>query len=217
MIAQGRDTHYFAQANLVVALTFTGAADEALAASEGLIAAADASRNPIVICYALIAYGYPRHETDPVVADECFRRGLAIAQASGNRQLESHLAGNFSLVAAAQGDPLDALDHLTWAIRNHCDSGSFSLILTPLAVLVLVLDRLGRYKPAATISGFASTPFTRRSFPEMNDLITHLRDVLGDQTYESLARKGETMTTAAIATYAYDQIDQARTELEHSG
>ena len=33
------------------------------------------------------------------------------------------------------------------------------------------------------------------------------------QTYESLARKGETMTTAAMVTYAYDQIDQARTEL----
>jgi hypothetical protein len=35
------------------------------------------------------------------------------------------------------------------------------------------------------------------------------------QTYESLARKGETTTTAAMVTYAYDQIDQARTELEH--
>ncbi len=43
--------------------------------------------------------------------------------------------------------------------------------------------------------------------------IAHLRDVLGDQTYESLARKGETMTTAAMAAYAYDQIDQARAEL----
>ena len=49
--------------------------------------------------------------------------------------------------------------------------------------------------------------------PEITTAITHLRDVLGDQTYESLARKGETMTTAAMATYAYDQIDQARTEL----
>ena len=36
---------------------------------------------------------------------------------------------------------------------------------------------------------------------------------LGDPAYESLARKGETMTTAAMVTYAYDQIDQARTEL----
>jgi hypothetical protein len=42
-----------------------------------------------------------------------------------------------------------------------------------------------------------------------------VRDVLGDQTYESLARQGETMTTAAMVTYAYDQIDQARTELEY--
>jgi hypothetical protein len=43
--------------------------------------------------------------------------------------------------------------------------------------------------------------------------IVHLRDVLGEQTYESFARKGESMTTAAMVTYAYDQIDQARAEL----
>ncbi|MGO9153301.1 hypothetical protein [Mycobacterium sp.] len=44
-------------------------------------------------------------------------------------------------------------------------------------------------------------------------MIAHLREVLGDPAHESLARKGETMTTTAMATYAYDQIDQARTEL----
>ena len=54
---------------------------------------------------------------------------------------------------------------------------------------------------------------TRASYPQINTTITHLRDVLGDQTYESLARQGETMTTAAMVTYAYDQIDQARAEL----
>ena len=37
--------------------------------------------------------------------------------------------------------------------------------------------------------------------------------VLGDETYESLARRGEQMTTAAMVTYALDQIDQARAEL----
>jgi hypothetical protein len=37
--------------------------------------------------------------------------------------------------------------------------------------------------------------------------------VLGDATYESLAHKDETMTTAEMATNAYDQIDQARAEL----
>ncbi|HTX96898.1 MAG TPA: hypothetical protein VME67_19845 [Mycobacterium sp.] len=46
-------------------------------------------------------------------------------------------------------------------------------------------------------------------------MIAHLREVLGEATYESLTHKGETMTTAAMATYGYDQIDQALAELEH--
>jgi hypothetical protein len=83
-----------------------------------------------------------------------------------------------------------------------------------LSILAAVFDRLGRCEPAATMAGFAVIPWTAM-LAEFNILIAHLRDVLGDQTYESLARKGETMTTAAMVAYAYDQIDQARTELEH--
>jgi hypothetical protein len=59
----------------------------------------------------------------------------------------------------------------------------------PLAVLAAVLDRLGLYEPSAT---------------------------LGDEVYESLARSGATMTNAAVATYAFDQIDQARAQLRHA-
>jgi hypothetical protein len=54
---------------------------------------------------------------------------------------------------------------------------------------------------------------TANAVPKVDTVIAHLRNVLGDQTDESLARKGGTMTTAAIATYALDQIDQARAEL----
>ena len=63
------------------------------------------------------------------------------------------------------------------------------------------------------MAGFAVIPYLEM-LAEFTTLIAHLRDVLGDQAYESLARKGETMTTTAMATYAYDQIDQVRTELE---
>jgi hypothetical protein len=56
-------------------------------------------------------------------------------------------------------------------------------------------------------------PLSPTGFPEINTAISRLHDVLGDQTYESLARKGEKMTTTEMVTYAYDQIDQARTEL----
>ena len=49
--------------------------------------------------------------------------------------------------------------------------------------------------------------------PEISGVVAHLRGVLGDPVYESLAHEGATMTTTAMAAYAYDQIDQARTEL----
>jgi len=58
-----------------------------------------------------------------------------------------------------------------------------------------------------------SIPSLPRPSPTSTQAITHLRNVLGDQTYESLARKGETMTTPAVVTYAFDQIDQARAQL----
>jgi hypothetical protein len=64
-------------------------------------------------------------------------------------------------------------------------------------------------RPALPVS--RSVPWPQRFLSSA--AIAHLRDVLGDSTYESFAQKGETMTTAAIATYAYDQIDQARTGL----
>jgi hypothetical protein len=137
-----------------------------------------------------------------------------IAQDSGNRANESFLAITLARVEAEHGDPLASLDYVTLAIRRHHDTGNVALIRPALTILAAFLDRLGRCEPAATIAGFAFSPLSATTFPEINTAIAHLRDVLGGQTYESLARKGAAMTTAAMATYAYDQIDQARAELE---
>ena len=213
VITRTPGAHTYTRSCLVLALTVAGDSDEAVAASQCLLAAADATDNPHMACFALLAYGYAQTAADPAAAYETLRRGLTIAQDSGNRTYESHLAGILSRLAATYGDPRDAFDFLTLAIRHYSDSGSFPLLGSPLAILAALLDRLGHHEPAATISGFAATPFGRATVPEITTTITHLRDVLGDQTYESLARKGETMTRAAVATYAYDQIDQARTEL----
>ena len=99
--------------------------------------------------------------------------------------------------------------------RKECNylRGKSAAYPRPLGLLAAVFDRLGRYEPAATIAGFAATFPVASAVPEFGTAIAHLRDVLGDPTYESLARAGEKMTTAAMATYAYDHIDQARTEL----
>jgi hypothetical protein len=76
------------------------------------------------------------------------------------------------------------------------------------------LDQLGRYETAATIAGYTLNPITRVCYPRptQRSLTSAMSSVT--QTYESLARKGEMMTTAAMVTYAYDQIDQARAELK---
>jgi hypothetical protein len=137
-----------------------------------------------------------------------------IARDSGNRSNETHLAGALSHREAEYGDPLAALEYSAVAIHHYHDAGSTANMRAVLAALAACLDGLGRYEPAATIAGFGFDPLTALRVPELSTTVAHLRDVLGDQTYESLARKGETMTAAAMATYAYDQIDQARAQLE---
>jgi predicted ATPase/class 3 adenylate cyclase len=212
-LARDRDTHTLTRAVLVIALTLAGCGEEAQAAAHGLIEAAEATHNPFVLSYALYAHGYAFRDADPAAARDALRRGLVIARGSGNRYTESHLAATVSRLEAVYGDPLAALDYVTLTISNYHDAGNTTLILEPMVVLAALFDRLGRHEPAATIAGFALSPFTATAYPEINTAITHLRDVLGDPTYKSLARAGEHMTTTAMANYAYDQIDQARAEV----
>jgi predicted ATPase len=213
MVARDPGTDTFAYACLTLALTTTGASDEAVAASERLPAAADAADNPEVASYTLLAYGIAQRDTNPRDAYEAHRRGLKIAQDSGNRQLETFHAGNLSRLAAIHGEPVDALDYADLAIRRFYNSGSYSVVASAFAVLAGLLDRLGEYEAAATMSAAGANPFARATYPELHGTIAHLREVLGDNTYELLLGTGESMTNAAMATYAFEQIDLARARL----
>ncbi|OBK38212.1 cyclase [Mycobacterium sp. 1245111.1] len=210
-LAFGRDTHGITRAFLTVALTVAGRGEEARAAAKDLIEVAEGTGNPAALSWALYAYGYAFGDADPAAALDAQRRGLVIAQEGGNRNTETRLAGSLSRLEAEYGDPLAALDYVALALRNFHEAGNSTMIRFPLAVLAAFFERLGRDEPAATIAGFAFSPLTATANPAFTTAITGLRDVLGNQTYESFARRGETMTTAEMVTYAYDQIDQART------
>ncbi|MGA8249503.1 MAG: adenylate/guanylate cyclase domain-containing protein, partial [Mycobacterium sp.] len=214
-LARRRDTHVHIRSWLVGALAVAGSGGEAMDSADGLIEAAEATGNPLFLAWALGAYGGASRDADPVEALNALRRGLVIAQDSGNRTYATMLAVFGARIEAEQGRTVSAFDHLTLAIRNYHNSGDTTVIRGALAVLAVLFDRLGRYEPAATIAGFACSAIAAVGVPEITTAITHLRDVLGEATYESLARMGEVMTTSAMVTYAYDQIDQARTELEH--
>ena len=210
-LARGLDTHTVTRACLLIGLALTGSADDAMAVANGLIDAAEATGNPYVLAWALHAYGLAVRGADPVGSLAAGRRGLVIAQDSGNRVALSSLAASLCPFAAEHGDPLAALDYFTVAIGNYHDSGNTFVLRALLGILAAFFERLGRYEPAATIAGFAvsSALAAQPVMAEFGTAIAHLRNALGEETYESLARKGETMTTAEMVTYAFAQIDQA--------
>jgi predicted ATPase len=212
-LARRRDSHVHIRSWLVSSLAVAGSDERAMDSADGLVEAAEATGNPSVLGFALGAYGLAFRDADPIGALNALSRGLVIAQDSGNRTVASALAPFLARLEAEHGGTVSAFDHLTLTIRSYHNSGNTAAIRVPLAILAAHFDRLGRYEPAATIAGFALSPFSAAAVPEITTAITHLLDVLGEATYESLARKGETMTTAAMVTYAYDQIDQARAKL----
>jgi tetratricopeptide (TPR) repeat protein len=212
-LAHDRHPTIFTRGALVLALTVAASPEEAMTVATGLIDAAEATHNPCALSFALFAYGLAFRDANPGAALAAVRRGLVVAHDSGNRGIESFQVDGLARLEAKYGDPLAARDYLSLAIRNYHDSGNVTLVHSPLAVLAALFHRLGHHEAAATIAGFAFNPLTAGWFPEITTAIAHLRDVLGVQAYESLARKGEAMTTAAMVTYAYDQIDQARAEL----
>jgi predicted ATPase len=213
-IARSSGTCFLARATLVLALTNAGIYGEAMQIAEDLRPAAETNNNPNAKALALNAYAWAYRDADPVAAYDVGRRAMKIAHDSGNRFVESTTSIGLSRLAVSHGDPLEAIDYLALAIRNYRDSGSSQLLTGPLSMIAVFLERFGRHRPAATIMGFGDVPSARQVFPEVDTAITRLREVLGDQSYESSAHAGRSMTAAAIAAFSLDQIDRLRTSLE---
>jgi predicted ATPase/class 3 adenylate cyclase len=220
VLAEQVGPHTVTRACLSIALYLTGKRDEARVAAAGLLAEADSAANPNTACFALLGHGGAYVDADPAAAYDVYRRALVIARDSGNRQLECAVAVMLctltaanrgdSLLGASEAESIDAFEYLAVTIRRYHDAGSVSFLHNPLAILSTVFDRLGYYDHAAIISGFAAKPMAIAGFPQINETIAHLRDVLGDENYESLANTGKSMTAAAVVTYAFDGIEQAR-------
>ena len=164
--------HVAVRACLPMALRLSGMVDEAVAACDGLLEAANSTDNPCEKAWAFMGYGLVRQDVDPNGSYDVLRQALDIAQDSGNRQLESHIAAGLAELAATHGDPLDAFDFFTLAIRNYHDSGSFSHLRTPLGELATLFNRLGRYEPASTIIGFAADSFMHTTYPQIDIVIS---------------------------------------------
>ncbi len=209
--------HILLQSLLAWALINGGGTDEVMAIVEGLPAAAEGTDNPQYKVLALTSYSWAHCNIDPVAAYDTCRRAMAIARESGNRYVGTTTYLLLSRLAVSHGEPIEAIDLLVDATSSYHESGGYLLVTGPLSLIAVVLDRFDRHEQAALIMGFADRPNTRVTFPEIDSSVAHLREVLGDNAYESLTRKGSAMTVAAVVTYALDQIGQLRVELERVG
>ena len=122
-LARRRDTHVYIRAWLVIALSVAGSGGEAMDSADGLIEAAEATGNPLLLASALWAYGSAFRDADPVGALNALGRGLVIAQDSGNRAHASALANSSGPTRGRTRRPVSAFDHLTLAIRNYHNCG----------------------------------------------------------------------------------------------
>jgi hypothetical protein len=197
-----------------MALTALGEQDEAVAATGGLVEAAEATGNPASLSFALLAYGNAMSGVDPIASLTATRRGLSVAQDNDNKANESLLAMTLCRYESDSGEPVAALESARLAISNYHDSGNRSVIGVPLANLACLFERLGRQEAAATLLGYGHTPMTVNTVPGLSHTIDRLCQVLGEDIYTTLAQTGRAMTLSAIATYAYEQIDAARAQLE---
>jgi hypothetical protein len=74
-LARGLDTNTLTRTGLVVALAVTGSTGDAMATATGLIDAAEATGNPYVLSWALLASGLAVYDADPVGSLAALRRG----------------------------------------------------------------------------------------------------------------------------------------------
>jgi len=83
-----------------------------------------------------------------------------------------------------------ALEYLAVAIHNYHESGSTGMLHVPVAILATLLDRLGRYEPAATIAGFASgQSHGSYDLPELGTAITASARSLANRHTSRFARR----------------------------
>lgn len=210
IIARTEGTHLASRSVLVIALALAGASDESLRLADDLLPDVQRTDNPAIASAAYLAHGWSRRDTNPAHAYNSFRRAWTTAVASGNKQQASAAALLLSGLAAAHGNRAEALDAIADTIHQYYDSGTNELLLSAYGVLTAVLSALGYYESAAIVSGFAARGLAVSAFQEVDGAIAHLREILDEDRFETLAAEGLAMTYAEMATYALEQIDQAR-------
>jgi hypothetical protein len=145
------------------------------------------------------------------------RECVELVRHSGMPRLESSAYLGLARLEIATGHYRPALDLLRDTTRWHFDAGDFSTLTASLALISALMIRCDLPEPAATIAGFATTPFSLAAFPPFATAVEELHQTLGDNDFDRLSQQGRAMPRPQMVAYALQAIEQARTRLDHLG
>jgi tetratricopeptide (TPR) repeat protein len=195
-------------------LNLGGAGDEAMAIADEVVAKAKFSGIPSSLAVALLAKGSDFLRSDPARALDALEQAATIARETGNRVWEVLAVPSLASAQARSGDPTTALHSFLQMLDSWRRSTDTSLVSAGIGALVLLFDRLGDARAAATISGFLATIFESNAFhPDFPETIARVRQVLGDAPFDEAKKRGAAMTYREVVDYAAHRVQHALTAL----
>jgi tetratricopeptide (TPR) repeat protein len=146
--------------------------------------------------------------SDPERALACYEHGLEISRATDNGMMVNVQLPDAVALQARTGDPMVALVGFRDMIAVWRDSADMFIFSHGMASLVVLFDRFDRWDVAATMRGTLDSALQADALiQDLPGAIAHLREVLGEETYESHYRHGPAMNVQQAANYAEEQIN----------
>ena len=174
---------------------------------ESIAAARHRDANPHFLVGAF-AYGYGRGyaQSDPPRALRAFRKALVYCQEHRLIYTEAQIAYSAAGVEASHGDPDRALDLFDLAIDGFHRSGDLGNLFPALGSLAVHFDRVEQPDLAARIYGASTHSAHIAAVPGLQEMVQHLRTVLGDPAFDQHVADGAAMETGDAVAYARQQI-----------
>lgn len=164
---------------------------------------------PHSIHSALLARGLVHLADDPRAALPDLRESVAVADGVGDVVSASQARCSLALAQVLAGDTAPGLRDLRWALE-HSDRGLNDVTLRQaLGALVVVLERLGRPEPAATVLGWMWAATTETFVSGVTGAVDRVRAALG-AGFEAHAARGRALTRVEVIRLAYDELEAAQ-------
>jgi predicted ATPase/class 3 adenylate cyclase/DNA-binding winged helix-turn-helix (wHTH) protein len=201
-------------AGLVWVLAAIGEHDEAVSLADTMLTAVESTGSPIALAFGLQAYGKAYAVVDPSTAIDYHRRAINVSEDLGNSLFGMVCRLELAGLEADHGDPLGALDSFEDIIDAFDEIGSPAHLGTAFGYLAVLLSRLDRRGPAATLIGAATRhPLATVSATGWTDVLEQTRSHLGEEHHAERLEAGHAMDLEQATTYAFEQIRTTRHQL----